>query len=275
MCFTDMGLSEGKTSVRYGKPGNPNIMLVKFSGTLSGLQEAERLHNVFSEKKRGRAELQEIDHAGIGCNEVVVQNSEEKIEDALVKFNGSLCGLPDAERLSSVFPENKHGRAELQVTGAGIKCNEEVSQKPADKIEDALVKSNGTLPGLEDAERPHNVFSEKKHGRAELQETNAGSGCNEEVAQKPEDKMEDALVKFNVTHSGLQEAEKPHNVLTKKKRGIGGNKVVVQRPEDKIKDALYGYLGIVEDFDKLNYDIRRHCVAKSKKEILASMDTDT
>lgn len=113
----DMGLSEGKNTVHHGKPGDPNIMLVKFNGTLSGLQEAERLHNVFFEKKHGRNELQEVD------------------------------------------------------------------------------------------------------------------------------------------------------------AGIGHNKGVAKKPEDKVEDTLYGYLGIVEDFDKLNYDMRRHCVAKSKKEILACVDT--
>ncbi|XP_021716421.1 uncharacterized protein LOC110684290 [Chenopodium quinoa] len=91
-----------------------------------------------------------------------------------------------------------------------------------------LAKFNGTLSGLQEAERLHNVFSRKKHGRAELQEIDAGIGSNEGDSQKPEDKAE---------------------------------------------DSLYGYLGIVEDFDKLNYDMRRHCVAESKKDILACMDT--
>lgn len=93
-----------------------------------------------------------------------------------------------------------------------------------------LVKFNGTLSGLQEAERLHNVFSEKKHGRAQLQEVDNGVRCSEGVAQEA---------------------------------------------ENKIEDTLYGYLGIVEDFDKLNYEMRRHCVAKSKKEILASVDTAT
>lgn len=83
----DMGLSEGKTTICRGKPGNPNIMLVKFNGTLSGLQEAERLHNVFSEKKRGRAELQDRD-SRTGCHEGVVQEPEAKIEDVLYGYLG-------------------------------------------------------------------------------------------------------------------------------------------------------------------------------------------
>ncbi|GAB2274646.1 hypothetical protein Dimus_009416 [Dionaea muscipula] len=55
-----MGFDEGRKVCR-GKPGNPNIMVVKFLGTKSGLEEAERLHSVFAQKKHGRAELQKID----------------------------------------------------------------------------------------------------------------------------------------------------------------------------------------------------------------------
>ncbi|CAO2840160.1 unnamed protein product [Amaranthus hypochondriacus] len=88
-----------------------------------------------------------------------------------------------------------------------------------------LVKFNATFSGMQEAERLNNVFAEKKHGRAELKEIDAGAECSEGVFQ------------------------------------------------DKIEDALYGYLGIVEDFDKLSYDMRRHYVAKSKKDILAHVQT--
>lgn len=93
-----------------------------------------------------------------------------------------------------------------------------------------LVKFNGTLTGLQEAERLDNIFSEKKHGRAELQEVDVGVSCGEGSAQEAENKSE---------------------------------------------DTLYGYLGIVEDFDKLNYDMRRHSVAKSKRELLAHANTTT
>ncbi|KAL2899506.1 Protein SUPPRESSOR OF GENE SILENCING 3 [Bienertia sinuspersici] len=134
----DMGLSEGKATICHGKPGNPNIMLVKFNGTLSGLLEAQRLDKVFFEKKRGRADLQEVD-AGVECIERVVQE------------------------------------ADLQEVDAGVECTERV----------------------------------------------------------------------------------------------------IQEAENKIENTLYGYLGVVEDLDKLNYELKRRCVGKSKKEILASIDTAT
>ena len=88
-----------------------------------------------------------------------------------------------------------------------------------------LVKFNATFSGMQEAEKLNNVFAEKKHGRAELKEIDAGAECSEGVSQ------------------------------------------------DKIEDALYGYLGIAEDFDKLSYDMRRHYVAKSKKDILAHVQT--
>ncbi|KAL9262613.1 hypothetical protein AKJ16_DCAP17873 [Drosera capensis] len=55
-----MGFNEGKNKVCRGKPGTPNIMAVKFTGTKSGLQDAERLHNIFAENNRGRTDFQKI-----------------------------------------------------------------------------------------------------------------------------------------------------------------------------------------------------------------------
>ncbi|KAL7202188.1 hypothetical protein ACSBR1_033792 [Camellia fascicularis] len=55
----DMGFG-GKTKVCRGKPANQSIMVVKFSGTFSGLQEAERLHKFFSGNERGRTELKQV-----------------------------------------------------------------------------------------------------------------------------------------------------------------------------------------------------------------------
>jgi hypothetical protein len=52
------GLSRGK--VRFGKPGDPSIMVVKFLGTFSGLQDAEKLHSYFVDNKRGRKEFENI-----------------------------------------------------------------------------------------------------------------------------------------------------------------------------------------------------------------------
>lgn len=82
-----MGLTDGKALVCYGKPGNPNIMLVKFSGTLSGFLEAERLHNLFAEKKHGKTELLEMAASG-GSGKEVDEEPEDKVEDILYGYLG-------------------------------------------------------------------------------------------------------------------------------------------------------------------------------------------
>ncbi|KAI3987099.1 hypothetical protein MKX01_036889 [Papaver californicum] len=56
----DMGYGDGKTKVCRGKPANQSIMVVTFNSTLSGLQEAQRLHNYYTEKKRGREDFMRI-----------------------------------------------------------------------------------------------------------------------------------------------------------------------------------------------------------------------
>ncbi|XP_059665974.1 uncharacterized protein LOC132311856 [Cornus florida] len=54
------GFGGGKIKVCLGKPANHSILVVKFLGTFSGLQDAERLHNYFAEKRRGRIDLEQI-----------------------------------------------------------------------------------------------------------------------------------------------------------------------------------------------------------------------
>ncbi|KAF8403236.1 hypothetical protein HHK36_011337 [Tetracentron sinense] len=56
----DRGFGGGKAKVCRGKPADQSIMVVKFLGTFSGLQEAERLHKYYAENKRGRVEFQQI-----------------------------------------------------------------------------------------------------------------------------------------------------------------------------------------------------------------------
>ncbi|KAF8403263.1 hypothetical protein HHK36_011364 [Tetracentron sinense] len=56
----DRGFGGGKAKVCRGKPADQSIMVVKFLGTFSGLQEAERLHKYYAENKRGRVKFQQI-----------------------------------------------------------------------------------------------------------------------------------------------------------------------------------------------------------------------
>nr|XP_043640305.1 uncharacterized protein LOC122611347 [Erigeron canadensis] len=53
-----VGLSGGK--VKHGKVANCSIMLVKFLGTFSGLQDAEKIHQYFVRNKHGRRDLDKV-----------------------------------------------------------------------------------------------------------------------------------------------------------------------------------------------------------------------
>ncbi|KAF8039561.1 hypothetical protein BT93_B1931 [Corymbia citriodora subsp. variegata] len=55
----EMGFAVGIKKVSRGKPANQSIMVVCYQPTLSGLLEAERLHQYFAENKHGRTELKQ------------------------------------------------------------------------------------------------------------------------------------------------------------------------------------------------------------------------
>lgn len=67
-----------------GKPANQSIMTVIFHGTFSGLLKAERLHQLYSDNKHGRAEFQQI-NCNIGQPLKVPTN---KVEDVLYGYLG-------------------------------------------------------------------------------------------------------------------------------------------------------------------------------------------
>ncbi|KAL8162085.1 hypothetical protein V2J09_013574 [Rumex salicifolius] len=48
-----------KIKICLGHPGDQSVMLVKFLGTFTGLQEAEKLHNYFADNNRGRAAFEQ------------------------------------------------------------------------------------------------------------------------------------------------------------------------------------------------------------------------
>ncbi|KAK3205771.1 hypothetical protein Dsin_019817 [Dipteronia sinensis] len=86
-----------------------------------------------------------------------------------------------------------------------------------------VVNFHGTLSGLQEAEKLHKHYAENKHGRSEFQQIASRSNCTSDGSQNT----------------------------------------------DRIKSFLYGYLGIVEDLDKLDLVTKKRCVVKSKKEIQA------
>lgn len=99
--------------------------------------------------------------------------------------------------------------------------------RPADQSV-MVVKFLGTFTGLESAERLHKYFAERKHGRAEFARLTSNSSRS--------------------SSSNWLEA------------GIQG---------DKLKEQLlYGYMGISEDLDSADFNTKKYCFIKSKKEIL-------
>ncbi|CAN4126460.1 unnamed protein product [Withania somnifera] len=51
------GFSGGRIKVCMGKPRNGSVLLVKFLGTIPGIQDAEKLHNYFMEEEHGRKDF--------------------------------------------------------------------------------------------------------------------------------------------------------------------------------------------------------------------------
>ncbi|CAN6452392.1 unnamed protein product [Victoria cruziana] len=93
------------------------------------------------------------------------------------------------------------------------------------------------------------------------------------------------VVKFFPTFSGLREAERLHRRYAESNRGkedlqklklkISGNgsgDQVVETASRMPAEFLYGYLGIAEDLDKLDFESKKRCVVKSKKDIEAIAD---
>lgn len=54
------GFGTGKIKVCLGKPANSSIMIVKFLGTFSGVENADKLHKYFAENMHGRADFELI-----------------------------------------------------------------------------------------------------------------------------------------------------------------------------------------------------------------------
>ncbi|WOG87932.1 hypothetical protein DCAR_0207165 [Daucus carota subsp. sativus] len=92
------------------------------------------------------------------------------------------------------------------------------------------------------------------------------------------------VVKFLSTSSGVQDAEKLHKYFVENKRGRVDfekltssrhkiNKVAGKRPEDELDETeLYGYMGIAEDLDQVDFDTKKKCSIRSKKEIQDIVD---
>ncbi|KAF6166055.1 hypothetical protein GIB67_012952 [Kingdonia uniflora] len=87
------------------------------------------------------------------------------------------------------------------------------------------------------------------------------------------------VVKYLPTFSGFEEAEKLSKYYTENKQGRTEFQQIKPKEDtsgeakvDKVEDVLYGYMGIAEDLDKLDFETKKRSVVKSKKEIQAIAD---
>ncbi|KAL3354435.1 hypothetical protein AABB24_018871 [Solanum stoloniferum] len=97
----EMGFGE-KAKVSRGKPANQSILMVKFSATLSGLEEAVRLCDIYAHRKHGRAEFQRISSGHSGNND---DETKEPLTDKVGKILYGYLGI--AEDLDKVDFETK------------------------------------------------------------------------------------------------------------------------------------------------------------------------
>lgn len=90
---------------------------------------------------------------------------------------------------------------------------------------------------------------------------------------------------FGAMFSGLQEAERLHKSFADKNHGRDefqkinssnliddSHKGLHKARANTMESVLYGYLGLAEDLDKLDFETKKRAVVKSKKEIQAIVD---
>ena len=76
LVYPDIGVPREKLKVSHGRPANQSVFLVKFQPTISGFQEAMRIHHHFSSRNLGKEEFQQM-RDGKGKKAALVDNLEE------------------------------------------------------------------------------------------------------------------------------------------------------------------------------------------------------
>ncbi|XVF19503.1 hypothetical protein REPUB_Repub11eG0116100 [Reevesia pubescens] len=112
-----------------------------------------------------------------------------------------------------------------------------------------------------------------------LRDMGFGRGISKVCRGKPSNQSIMTVI-FHGTFSGLQEAERLDKLYAENKHGraefqqINCSSVETQKVAvDKIEDVLYGYLGIADDLDNLDFQTKSRAVVKSKKEMYAIADS--
>ncbi|PIN25402.1 hypothetical protein CDL12_01837 [Handroanthus impetiginosus] len=138
-----------------------------------------------------------------------------------------------------------------------------------------VIVHNSTIDNKKPDERVI-ISTEKLHAKLrDMGSRNILKVCNGKPANQSV-----MLVKFNGTLSGLREAERYHSSYVDSKHGradlkqlkAGGTQVISAEPAEEGENCLYGYLGIAEDLDSLDFDTKKRCVLRSKKAILSVVD---
>ncbi|XAR53481.1 hypothetical protein NMG60_11022052 [Bertholletia excelsa] len=73
------GFSGGKFRAYFGRPANRSVVVVKFLGTFSGLQDAEKLHKYFTENNQGRTDFERV-AASSSKGKIVNTSGMEELE---------------------------------------------------------------------------------------------------------------------------------------------------------------------------------------------------
>ncbi|TVU51219.1 hypothetical protein EJB05_02629, partial [Eragrostis curvula] len=74
--LADIGIPREKVKICYGRPANQSVFVVKFQPTISGFQEAMRIHDHFSARNHGKEDFHQM-RGGKGKQAAPVDNLEE------------------------------------------------------------------------------------------------------------------------------------------------------------------------------------------------------
>ncbi|KAK9734532.1 hypothetical protein RND81_04G146200 [Saponaria officinalis] len=242
----------------YENPGNPNIMVVKFKGTLPGLKEAERLHNYFAENKLGRAELAQIDPEVCNVVDKKPENEQtlvdgrehdrgevDKAKDEQPKFK-----IGDFGMLIDKSDDDDESLDKTQIDHPPDKMGND--QEPADMARDDRRLVDKAHDDQEPVDKAHDNQEPLENAQDDRKPLNKAQG-----AYKPLDKARDdqkLLDKAGDDKKLLDEARDDQNLLDKAR----GDKKVLDEvrddpgPLDKAQDDQWSVDKIDNDQELMN-----------------------
>ncbi|KAK3139439.1 hypothetical protein QOZ80_5AG0383220 [Eleusine coracana subsp. coracana] len=112
--LADIGIPLQKAKVSHGRPGNQSVFLVKFQPTISGFQEAMRIHDHFSAKNHGKEEFQEM--SGSKGKQVAPIDNLDELLYAHIALAEDLGYLDDGTKRRSVIRSKVDIEAKAEAT---------------------------------------------------------------------------------------------------------------------------------------------------------------